>query len=102
MKSTYNLLWSSEALKNLESIFLYLEQNWTQRELKKFAKLLDKQMKLIEGNPFLFEKSEKSIDIRRSVLTKHITIYYQIKFSEIQILTLFDSRQNPDKLNLKH
>ena len=99
MKNTYSVFWSSEALKNMETIFLYLEENWTQRELRKFAKQLDKQIKLIQRNPFLFEKSERSIDLRRSVLNKQITIYYRIKFSEIQILTLFDSRQNPDKLN---
>jgi plasmid stabilization system protein ParE len=83
----------------MESIFLYLEENWTQRELRKFAKLLDKQIKLIQSNPFLFEKSDKSIDVRRSVLNKLITIYYRVRFSEIQILTLFDNRQNPEKLN---
>ena len=99
MKNTYSVFWSSEALKNMESIFLYLEENWTQRELRKFAKLLDKQIKLIQSNPFLFEKSDKSIDVRRSVLNKLITIYYRVRFSEIQILTLFDNRQNPEKLN---
>jgi len=100
MKNTYSVFWSSEALKNMESIFLYLEENWTQRELKKFAKLLDKQIKLIQSNPFLFEKSDKSIDVRRAVLNKQITIYYRVRFSEIQILTLFDNRQNPEKLNI--
>jgi plasmid stabilization system protein ParE len=99
MKNTYSVFWSSEALKNMESIFLYLEENWTQRELKKFAKLLDKQIKLIQSNPLLFGKSDKSNDVRRSVLNKQITIYYRVRFSEIQILTLFDNRQDPEKLN---
>lgn len=59
MKSTYEIFWSSEALRNLESIFSYLEQNWTSRELKRFAKLLDKQINIIESKPFLFEKTRE-------------------------------------------
>jgi plasmid stabilization system protein ParE len=98
MKSTYKLIWSDEALNNLKYIIDYLENRWTKREIKKFALLLDKQLKLIEDNPFLFAESDKSNGLRKSVLSKQTTIYYRIIGYEIRIITLFDNRQTPKTL----
>jgi plasmid stabilization system protein ParE len=98
MKNTYKLIWSDEALNNLKDIIDYLEYRWTKREIKRFAQLLDKQLKLIEDNPYLFAESDKSNGLRKSVLSRQITIYYNITNFEIRIITLFDNRQNPNKL----
>ena len=98
MKNTYKLSWSDEALNNLKGIINYLEFNWTNREIKKFAQLLEKQLKRIKENPLLFAESEKSNGLRRSVLSKQTTIYYRVNNNEIRIISLFDNRQNPHKL----
>ena len=98
MKNTYKLIWSDEALTNLKSIIDYLESRWTQREIKKFVKLLDQQLKLIQDNPLLFAESDKSNKLRKSVLSRQTTIYYRIVYFEVHIVTLFDNRQNPEKL----
>ncbi len=98
MKNTYKLIWSDEALNNLKGIIDYLESRWTRKQIKKFAQLLDKQMKLIDDNPFLFAESDKSNGLRKSVLSKQTTIYYRILNNEIRIISLFDNRQNPNKL----
>jgi len=98
MKNTYKLIWSDEALNNLKGIVDYLENRWTKREIKKFALLLEKQLKLIEENPFLFAESNKSNGLRKSVLSRQTTIYYRIIDYEIRIITLFDNRQNPNRL----
>jgi len=98
MKNTYKLIWSEEALNSLKDIIDYLENRWTEIEIKKIAKLLDKQLKLINDNPFLFAESDKSNGLRKSVLSRQTTIYYRIIDCEIRIITLFDNRQNPIKL----
>jgi len=98
MKNTYKLIWSDEALNNLNSIVNYLENRWSEREIKRFAQLLDKQLKLIENNPQLFAESDKSKGLRKSVLSKQTTIYYTIIDSQIRLISLFDNRQNPNKL----
>lgn len=98
MKNTYKLIWSDEALNNLKGIINYLENRWTKRDIKKFAQLLDKQLKLIEDNPLLFVESDKSNGLRKSVLSRQTTIFYRIINFEIRIITLFDNRQNPNKL----
>jgi plasmid stabilization system protein ParE len=100
MKSTYKIIWTDEAFKNLENIIAYLEKFWTEKEIRKFARLLDKQLILIKKNPSLYPFSKKSNDIRKSVLTKQITLYYRITETEIYLISLFDSRQNSDKLKI--
>jgi len=99
MKNTYKLIWSDEALVSLKNIIAYLEDHWTKREIKKFARLLDKQLNLIEQNPFTFPKSDTSEEYRKSVLSKRTTIYYKIMEYEVRIISIFDNRQNPDKIN---
>lgn len=42
MKNSYKLVWSYEALTNLQHIIDYLESFWTERELRNFAQLLQK------------------------------------------------------------
>jgi plasmid stabilization system protein ParE len=101
MKNIYRLIWSEEALNNLKEIINYLEDRWTGREIKNFVQLLDKQIKLIEDNPYLIAESIQSKGLRKSVLSRQTTIYYQIIDSEIRIITLFDNRQNPNRLIYK-
>ena len=59
MKSTYKIIWSDEAYKNLEHIVDYLEKFWTSREIRKFAGLLEKQLILIKRNPALYPYSKQ-------------------------------------------
>ncbi len=100
MKHTYKIVWTDEALHGLQKTIEYIEQRWTQKEIKNFARLLDKHLNIIKENPKIFPQSKKSIDIRRSVLSKQTTIYYKVENSTIYLLTLFDNRQDPNKLKL--
>jgi plasmid stabilization system protein ParE len=100
MKSGYKLFWSDKALEDLQSIITYLIENWTQKEIKNFVNRLDKRLSLIVNNPKLFPRSAKRKGIRRSVLTKQAVIYYEVNGRAINIVALFDSRQNPKKLRL--
>lgn len=101
MKDTYKLIWSDEAINNLKGIIEYLENRWTKKEIKKFAQLLDRQLSLIKDNPLLYPESDKSNGLRKSVLSRQTTIYYKVVKYEIRIMTLFDNRQNPERLNIK-
>ena len=99
MENIYKIVWSDEALSNLKNILTYLENNWSKKEINKFATLLDRQLNRIQNNPFLFAESESRSTIRKSVLTKQVSIYYRIKNKTVELISLFDNRQNPKKLN---
>lgn len=100
MRSTHKIIWSDESLKNLDTIIEYLELNWTEKEVKKFLNILDKRIKLISLNPLIFPSKLKNKNIRRSVLSKQTSIFYRISETRIEVLSIFDSRQNPGKLKI--
>lgn len=99
MKNISKVIWSEEAVENLKKIIQYLEENWTEKEIKKFVKKLEKQISIITTQPDSFPKAN-NLDVRRSVLSKQTTIYYNVHQEAIRIVTIFDNRQNPKKLKL--
>jgi plasmid stabilization system protein ParE len=99
MKNISKVVWSEEAVENLKKIIQYLEENWTETEIKKFATKLEKQISIIRSQPDSFPKANH-IDVRRSVLSKQTAIYYKVDQDSIRIVTVFDNRQNPEKLKL--
>ena len=98
MASKFTILWSDESVRNLEEILNYLEKEWTWREVERFKEQLLKQLNLIQQFPQLFPKSEINRRIRRAVMNRHITIYYEIKGNRIQLAYLFNNRKDPSKL----
>jgi plasmid stabilization system protein ParE len=98
MRNTYRIIWSELALSNLKEIVGYFEGRWTEKELRKFAQLLDKRLSSIEHSPNLFPLINYSENMRRSVLSKQTTIFYQVIEQNIRIICLFDNRQNPQHL----
>ncbi|WP_442845354.1 hypothetical protein [Leeuwenhoekiella sp. H156] len=55
----------------------------------------------ISINPESCPKSNEFGGIYKCVVSKQTSFYYRILFNrrEIEIITIFDTRQNPDKLN---
>ena len=98
MEYEYKLFWTDEALKNLDQILEYLKHKWTRKEVDNFKNKLANQLDIILRYPLIFPKSDKQPRLRKSVLSKQITIFYEIKGSLIYLVYLFDNRQDPKKL----
>ena len=99
MRSGYKVLWTENALSELGSTYQYLEQNFSKSELKKLSIEIDKILKLISKNPKMFPISIKK-KVRRVVIKRFNTMYYQENDNTIEILSFFSNRQNLDKINL--
>jgi plasmid stabilization system protein ParE len=98
MGSDFKVFWTDEAIKNLQSIMDYLDCQWTQREIDNFKKKLAKQIELIETSPKLFPVSEYNPRLRKAVLSKQTTIFYEIADRMIYLVYLFNSRQDIEKI----
>lgn len=98
MADQHKILWSIKATKDLENIIHYLETNWSEKEIQNFNIKLNKAISLIAARPKLFRATNYRKSLRKCVLTKQTTLYYQEIDSVIYIVTLFDNRQNPAKL----
>jgi plasmid stabilization system protein ParE len=88
---------SKTAQKNLKIILDYLDRDWSDKLVKKFKMKLDLSINAILNNPEGFPIINEKYHVRKCVVTKQTTIFYKFNSKEIQILSLFDTRQNPKK-----
>ena len=101
MKNGYKILWTAFALKELEKTIEYLEENWTEKELRTLAESIEEKLALISRNPNLFQASDNKKNIRRVVIQTYNTLYYRFENEQIEIISFFSNRQNPKRRNLK-
>lgn len=99
MKNIYRIIWTDESLNNLKAIIEYIEKNWTEREIKKFVRVLDNRLSLIALNPYSFPATNHLKKLRKVVISKQTSIFYQPFDDYIRIVSLFDNRRNPERLN---
>lgn len=72
--------------------------HWSLKVKNDFIKKLDKGIERIKNHPEGFPESEKEKGLRRCVITKQTTLYYRFDSENIYVITVFDTRQHPDKL----
>ncbi|OYU79418.1 MAG: hypothetical protein CFE23_14050 [Flavobacterium sp. BFFFF1] len=101
MANGYKILWTNFALSELEKTIEYLQENWTDRELRNLASEIEETLSLLSHNPNLFQASEIKKEIRRVVVAKHNALYYRVKDNTIEIISFFSNRQSPKKRKLK-
>lgn len=88
---------SETAVKNIKDLKLYLISKWSESIYDDFKTKLNKNINLIAKNPEAFPKSNKNI--YKCVVIKSVSVFYRFNSTEIQILSVFDTRQNPTKIN---
>jgi plasmid stabilization system protein ParE len=92
------IIWSPLAESDLSNILNYLDQNWEKKVAVSFIDLTDSLIHQISINPKQFPFIHKRKGIRKCVLTKHNTLFYRDKKSVIEILRIYDTRQDPNTL----
>lgn len=83
----------------MKAVFEFIELEFGLNSRVKFANKVNKNLNLIVKNPELFPKSALNNRIHKCVITKQSTLYYTYTIKEIKILSVFDTRQNPLKIN---
>jgi plasmid stabilization system protein ParE len=101
MENGYEVLWTDSALLELENVFIYLDENWTEREIQILAYEIELTIDLISKNPYLFQKSDAKLNVRRAVILKFNSLYYKLNKDQIEILSFFLNHKSPSKLNIK-
>ena len=92
------LFLTPRAEMQLIDIFLYVEAKWSERVRKKVANKIYKSFELIEKNPELFTFSSHQLNLRKCVVSKQTSIFYKIRSKDIVVVSVFDTRQNPNKI----
>jgi len=96
MKVFLSELAESKLLKLSE----YLIENWNLKTRDDFVIKLTEKINQISVQPESCPKSLEINGLYKCVVTKQTTFYYRIlsEQKEIEIITIFDTRQHPDQL----
>lgn len=92
--------WSPRSRQDYLKLLDYLADKWGNKTINKFNNRLQSILKLISERPDLYPSSGKKKQVRRCVISKQTSLYYQIKQDKIELITMFDNRQNPIKKKL--
>ncbi len=92
--------WSIRASEEYLVVLSYLISEWGIEQAETFQRRVEEQTDRIVRSPKHFPIINKKKMIRKCVVTPHNTIFFREGNNEIDILTFFDTRQNPNKLNL--
>jgi plasmid stabilization system protein ParE len=88
------VIWSPLAENDFELILNYLQKNWSNQVVQSFIEITDKMINEVSSNPKLFPIIFRKERIRKCVLTKHNILFYRERRSYIDVLRVFDVRQN--------
>ena len=91
---------SELAESKLLKLSKYLLEEWNVKTRDKFISKLNDKIKQISIQPDSCPKSSEFKNLYKCVVTKQTTFFYRIltERKEIEIITFFDTRQNPHKL----
>lgn len=95
------IVWSPLAEQDFENILEYLAENWDNSVTNQLIDLTEEVMGQISNNPRQYPLIFKKEKIRKCVLTKHNTLFYRDNKSQVDILRVYDTRQDPKTLTFK-
>ena len=99
MESGYEILWTDLALEELSTTIKYLEEEFTDKEIRKLASEIERVTLIISQNPSIFPLSDKK-KIRKVVILKFNSMYYRVMKNKIEIVSFFSNRQSPESRKL--
>ncbi len=86
---------SKRAANRFDNILEFLEAKWSLKVKNNFILKIDRSLSKIQMHPDCFPESEKFRGLRKCVVTKQTTLFYKYTDSSIDIVAIFDNRQNP-------
>ena len=100
MDSEMQIIWSAKAKISYFKVLDYLKNHWSQTELDQFNRRTEIVLQAIRRNPEIFPVAQKYRNIRKAMIDKNNSCFYTVDRYQhhIFLLTFFDNRQNPERL----
>jgi plasmid stabilization system protein ParE len=96
--------WTPRAWRTYEANLKYLEEEWTEKEISRFAELTDRKIANLSQHPGLgTPRNKKYPHIRFTLVHKRVALIYLYKprKKEIDLLVFWNTYRNPRKLKLR-
>ena len=91
------LTFSKRSITDIRKISDYIEAKFSLRIKTAFLEKLRKNFDYIVSSPENFPNSEYE-NLRKCVVSKQTSIFYKIRSKDIVVVSVFDTRQNPNKI----
>jgi len=92
------IIWSPLSETDLEVILEYLAEDWNGKVAIRFLDKIEHLLEQISINPEQFPLVNKKRKVRKCVITRHNTIFYRENEGYVEVLRIFDTRQDPKRL----
>ena len=91
----FDVVFTNEADDTFYSIGNQILTRWGERDLLNFRRRVYDIVEVISRSPLIFQSVNNNDKIRRAVVHKNCSMFYEIKEQRIDILFFWDNRQEP-------
>lgn len=93
--------WTSESERTFNQNLDYLSKEWDVSILNSFLDRVEEVLERIRSNPKLYPLHRPKENVYRCIIHERIILYYRIvDDSTIDLLTFWNTAQDPDKLKV--
>jgi plasmid stabilization system protein ParE len=97
---TYQVIWTNKARETYNQNLDYLLQNWEDKVYYDFVNRVEVVVDHLRQNPKMFVAIDVNRNIYRCVVTKHVSLFYQLTGNSVLLLLFWNNFQEPEKLPL--
>ena len=98
MGKIHTVKWTLIASEEYQDTVDWLIKNWDEKIAVRFVTDVENKIALLKKFPLLGNPSSVIADCRKTLVPPYHIMLYKIESERLEILRLFDSRQNPHKL----
>jgi plasmid stabilization system protein ParE len=80
-----------------QRVYQYLAEEWSFKVADDFIENLYGTIHQLSEVPFSGSPASKYKNVRKIIISKHNKVYYRVKGKTITVLSLFESKQDPQK-----
>jgi len=86
---------SERAVESFDAICAQINERFGEKYERRFEKNTIKTLELISQNPYLYQASKFDPTIRRALIDKISSVFYEVRQDRIKVLFFWDNRQEP-------
>ena len=88
------------AKRSFQQNISYLEENWTIKEIQKFIQKTSDVVDILKIQPVTFPVWEFDKTIRKVVIIKQITLFYEFDRKKVFLHLFWNNYQDPERIKL--
>ncbi|MCE7039939.1 type II toxin-antitoxin system RelE/ParE family toxin [Dyadobacter sp. CY312] len=99
----FEIVWTIKAVDTYAANIEYLKEEWSDKEVRKFAFLTKRKLEVLKRFPFSgISQSSANENIRCTVLHKRVNLIYRVNSvkGKIELLLFWNTWQNPSKFKV--